>query len=79
MSTTELLLIILAISTLNVVCFFVGARVGQKVSNNEKLEIPNPVKAIIETKEAYEESKESKAKIELYNQAMKEINEYDGY
>ena len=52
----EPITLIVVISILNIVCFFVGAKVGQKVVNNEPIKLPNmnPVKVIEEYKEAKE-------------------------
>ncbi len=56
----ETLIAILMVSILNIVCFFVGAKIGQKVTNNEPIETPtiNPFKAYkehIEQKEVEDE------------------------
>ena len=44
-----ILFIILAVGTLNVACFFIGAKVGQKVVKDEPLELPslNPLEKIL--------------------------------
>ena len=72
----EPITLIAVISILNIVCFFVGAKVGQKVVNNEPIKLPNmnPVKVIEEYKEA-EENKEEK---ERFNTMLDNINNYDG-
>lgn len=70
----ETILLIATISILNIVCFFIGAKVGQKVSNNEPLKMPNlnPVKAIEEIKE----TKEYKEEKERFNTMLDNINNY---
>ena len=55
---SETLILIISIEFMNILCFFVGARVGQKVVNNKELNLPNPIKAIKEDIQAYEETKE---------------------
>lgn len=72
----ETLLLIATIGILNIVCFFIGAKVGQKVSNNQPLKIPNlnPVKAI----EEHRETKEYKEEQERFNTMLDNINNYDG-
>ena len=71
----EPITLIVVISILNIVCFFVGAKVGQKVVNNEPIKLPNmnPVKVI----EEYKEAKENKEK-ERFNTMLDNINNYDG-
>lgn len=68
--------LIVVISILNIVCFFVGAKIGQKVANNEPIKLPNvnPVKVI----EEYKETKENKKEQERFNTMLDNINNYDG-
>lgn len=72
----ETILTILAVSTLNVVCFFIGAKVGQTVSKGEALQMPevNPLKAIRER----EDRKQAEAEQERYNAILRNIENYDG-
>ena len=70
------ILTILVISTLNIVCFFIGAKVGQKVVKGETLETPslNPM-------EAYRQKQEKKAaqeEQEKIDAIMRNIERYDG-
>ena len=54
LAVTLAIVLILAVSgTLNVVCFFIGAKVGQTVVNDEPLKTPelNPVKIIEQRRE----------------------------
>lgn len=77
MEIVLLLLLILELSLSNIACFFIGAKVGQKVVKGETLEaptIPNPIKAI----EEYKESKEIKKNQEKLNTMLENINNYDG-
>lgn len=72
----ESILLIAVVGTLNVVCFFIGAKVGQTVAKGKEIETPNlnPVtayKAHIEAKEA--EAEKNKLDIILSN-----IEHYDG-
>lgn len=70
------ILTILVTGTLNIVCFFIGAKVGQKVVKGEPIEIPslNPMDAIREKEEKREARKEQE-KIETI---MRNIEKYDG-
>ena len=72
----ETILIILVSGTLNAVCFFIGARIGQKVSKGETIETPtlNPMKAIREREERKEADKESE-RLEII---LQNIENYDG-
>jgi hypothetical protein len=74
------ILLVLTVGTLCIVCFFVGAKVGQTVSKGERIETPelNPVKV-------YKEHQERKAAEEAHNEEqrridtiMRNIESYDG-
>lgn len=60
----------------NIVCFIIGARVGQMVRKGEKVEIPSvsPVKAVRE----HEERKARKAEQERLEVILRNIEAYDG-
>jgi hypothetical protein len=72
----ETILIILITSALNVVCFLVGAKVGQKVDKGETIELPslNPMKAIREREDRLQAEREQD-KLETI---MQNIESYDG-
>ena len=79
METKLMLLIIglvLVIGILCIVCFFIGAKVGQKVNKGETLELPNlnPIKAY----EEYKETQEAKLEQEKYKIISENIDNYDG-
>ena len=69
-------LTILAVAFVCVVCFLVGAKVGQAVSKGEKIETPtvNPLKAYRE----HEEKKEAKKEQDRLDAIMRNIETYDG-
>jgi uncharacterized protein YneF (UPF0154 family) len=69
-------LTLILISALNIVCFFTGAKVGQKVVRNEALETPNinPMKAYRE-KQSKKAAQEEQDKIDAI---MRNIERYDG-
>lgn len=73
----ETILIIVSVGIMNVLCFFIGAKVGQKVVNREPLEIPNlnPIAAVKE----YEAKREIEKADKQYKQDLEAINNYDGY
>jgi hypothetical protein len=72
----ETVLIMLAVGTLNIVCFFVGAKVGQKVSKDEPIEMPtlNPMKAVREHRAEKEKEMEQNRK----NTILRNIDRFDG-
>lgn len=58
----------------NIICFMVGAKVGQKVSKGEEVKLPNPVKVIQE----HQEQKEAKKEQDRFDTILKNIESYDG-
>lgn len=72
----EAIFIILTVGALNVVCFFVGAKVGQTVAKGEKIETPtiNPMKAMRE----HQSKKEAEAEQNRIDTIMRNIDSYDG-
>ena len=72
----ENILLIAIVGTLNVVCFFIGAKVGQTVSKGKEIEMPtvNPVKIYREAEERKEVDKER----ERLETIMRNIDRYDG-
>ena len=71
----EILLILVA-GALNIVCFFIGAKVGQMVSKGKEIELPsaNPIKAVRE----HREKKEAEMQQDRVNTIMRNIDRYDG-
>ena len=69
-------LLILTVGALNIVCFFVGAKVGQKVSKGENLELPsiNPIEKIRETMDKREAKKEQ----DRIETIMQNVERYNG-
>lgn len=70
------IILIAIVGTLNVVCFLIGAKVGQTVSKGEKIELPsvNPLKAVREHKAQKEADKER----DRMSAIMRNIDRYDG-
>lgn len=70
------ILLILAVGALNVACFFIGAKVGQKVAKGEPVAVslPEPLKAIRER----EDAKEAKREQERLETILRNIDNYDG-
>ena len=61
------------VSIVNLICFVVGAIVGQKSATKEKI-ISNPIKAI----EKHLEEKEIKIEEDKYKTILSNIDNYDG-
>ena len=79
MEALTIVLSILAISILNILCFFIGAKVGQLASKGEEIKAPdfsklNPVKIYEEHKEKVKADRES----EKINTILHNIEVYDG-
>ena len=72
----ETILLILSIGIMNILCFFIGAKVGQKVVRGETIETPKiePIKTIRE----YNESKEIKQEQERNRIIAENIDNYNG-
>ena len=70
------ILMILTVGVLCVVCFLIGAKVGQAASKGEPIELPrfDPLKAIRER----EGRKEAKRERDKYDTIMRNIENYDG-
>ena len=70
------ILIILTVGILNIGCFFIGAKVGQKVVKGESIELPsiNPMKAYREA----QERKEAEREADRLDTILQNIEAYDG-
>jgi hypothetical protein len=72
----EALLLILAVGTLNVVCFLIGVKTAQKVNKGEDIELPtlNPMKAYRELQDRKQAEKEA----DRLDTILQNIEAYDG-
>lgn len=72
----ETAITIAIIGVMNILSFAVGAKVGQRVSKGQPVEIPlpNPIRAIQEHKSA----REAKQERDRYETIMRNIERYDG-
>ncbi len=73
----ETILIIVAVGTLNVVCFFVGAKVGQTVAKDKEIEAPK-IKGPVALYKAHIEAKEAEAEKNRMEVILGNIERYDG-
>lgn len=73
---TNTILLLLITGTLNVVCFFIGAKIGQKTSKGEPIEMPtvNPIKAFRER----ENERVTKRELDKLETLLHNIDVYDG-
>lgn len=72
----ETAIIMLATGCLCIACFYMGAKVGQKINRGEEIETPNlnPMKAYRE----HEARKEAKEEQDRLAAIMRNIERYDG-
>lgn len=71
------IVLLLAIASLsNIACFVIGAKVGQKVSKGESIEVPtvNPLKAYRE----HMEQKEAEIEKNKFDTILRNIDNYNG-
>lgn len=74
------IILILAVGALNIACFFIGAKVGQRVTKGENIELPsvNPIKAVKEHNEQKRAEKEAEREQKRIKTIMENIENYDG-
>ena len=70
------IIMLLALGTLNIVCFFIGAKIGQKVVKGEEIKapeitIPTPIKD-------YRKKKQAEAEQNKIDTIMHNIESYNG-
>lgn len=70
----ETILLIAVTGALCIVCFFVGAKVGQNVATGKELKAPNPIEAI----ENYRAEREAESYREEAETMLENIEIYDG-
>lgn len=69
------ILMLLTLGTLNIVCFFIGAKIGQKVVKGEEIKseiaLPTPI-------QDYRRKKKAEAEQEKIDTIMQNIETYNG-
>ena len=72
----ETILIIIAVGTLNAVCFFIGSKLGQKVAKGEDIEIPSldPMDMV----RNHKDKMQARAETERMNVILQNIDNYNG-
>lgn len=66
------------VGTMNILCFFIGARIGQKVVKNEPIAIKTPTEVIKEKIETKAAKREQEKQDELIDTIQHNIDIYDG-
>lgn len=61
----------------SIICFVIGAKVGQKIVRQEPIEI-NPIKAVNKAIEEHKEALAKEAEDEYYKALMQNIDNYTG-
>ena len=71
------IILILGTSILNIVCFFIGAKIGQKTAKGEEIKAPK----VVTPKKMYEEhldKKEAEKELKKLDTIMQNLERYDG-
>lgn len=76
MDSITLLLFIAVVGTLNIACFFIGAKVGQKVAKGEPVEAPelNPIRIVKDIRSEREAEKHQRREDVIW----RNVDRYDG-
>ena len=70
----ETIIAIITVGAVNILCFLVGARVGQMVKQGQPVQLPNPVAAVKDAAARRHQEKEDKTMEALWHN----IECYDG-
>jgi hypothetical protein len=72
------ILIIAVVGTLNIACFFIGFKLGERVAKGEKAPTLNPIKAVKEHNAKKLVDKEAEREQERIKTIMENIDSYNG-
>lgn len=72
------LVLIGIVGLMNIVCFYIGAKIGQKVVNKEPLEVKTPVEMVKDYVEQKEIKREQKEEQDIIDTIQHNIDIYDG-
>lgn len=78
MAIWMILILIGMIGLMNIVCFYIGAKIGQKVVNKEPLIIKTPVEVVKEKIETRAEKREQEKEQDVIDTIQHNIDIYDG-
>lgn len=71
-------LIILVVCIANILCFYIGARIGQKIIRDEEVTLPNPVREVQEQVQEYREKRKAKEEQDRLDVILANADRYDG-
>ena len=71
------ILLIEVVGTFNLTCFFLGAKIGNRVANGKEVEAPQ-LKTPMQAFRERQDSKEAKKELERIETIMANIENYDG-
>ena len=71
------ILTIAVVGTLNIVCFFVGSKVGQTVAKGKDIEVPT-IKSPFKAYEERQERKEAEKEQQKLDAIIRNLERYDG-
>ncbi len=71
------ILLIAVVGTLNVVCFFIGAKVGQTVAKGKEIELPK-IDGPVTAYKRHTATKEAEAEKNRLDVILRNIERYDG-
>lgn len=72
------ILIILVVCIANILCFYIGAKIGQAIIRDEDIKMPNPVTAMQEHAQKQREQRKSREDQEQLDVILANIENYDG-
>ena len=67
-------LLLVVMGAVNILCFMIGAKVGQATAKGERVELPTPTKVVQE----HREKKEAQMEQNRLETIMRNIESYDG-
>ena len=70
-------LLVAVVGIMNLACFFLGAKVGQTVSEGEKIEVPE-VKGPMQLYREHREQREAEEEADRLDKILQNIENYDG-
>lgn len=73
-----MILVILVVCIANILCFYIGARIGQKIIRDEEITLPNPVTAVQEHVQEQRERRKAQEDQEQLDVILANIERYDG-
>lgn len=73
-----MILVILVVCIANILCFYIGARIGQKIIREEEVTLPNPVKEVQDHMQAQREKRKAREEQDQLDVILANVESYDG-